>query len=74
MGSFLGGSPKVPGPDPETQRRLKEAEAKAAKAKSDEEARVAHEEDAKKRRLRGRRSLLSQENVGGGFGAGDTLG
>jgi len=74
MGSILGGGPKVPGPDPETQRKLKEAEDRAAKAKQDEEDRVAHEADAKKRRLRGRRSLMSQENVGGGFGAGTTLG
>lgn len=64
--------PKSPQPDPELERQRAAEAARVAKEKEEEETRLADEEAARVRRLRGQRSLLG----GGysGFGTSDTLG
>jgi hypothetical protein len=68
MGSFFGGSPKQAEPvqigPSATEIRL-EREAKEQKAK--EEKRKKEEEEQRIRGQRGRRSLLAEEDEGGGF-------
>ena len=56
--------PKPPPPDPELIRLREEEKARAAKEKADLEARQVEEQAARKRRLRGRASLLTAGTSG----------
>ena len=63
MGSLFGSKPKVPAKS-DYEIRL---EREAAQRLADDEKRAAEEEAQRKRNMRGRRSLFSDENEGRGF-------
>ena len=56
--------PQPPAPDPELIRMRREEQERLDKEKADLEARILEEKEARKRRLRGRASLLTAGSVG----------